>query len=91
MMKNLITLIFSLFVSFHSLAEFKPDLFKGFLAYMKKDYEFEFLRLLYNHNYHHDDRNTDECPALAALGQGTTCGGMFFWCGEEVPLFKVAV
>ena len=39
MMKNLITLIFSLFVSFQSLAEFKPDFNEGLAAYQSGDYE----------------------------------------------------
>ena len=39
MMKNLITLIFSLAVSFNSLAEFKPDFNKGIAAYREQDYE----------------------------------------------------
>ncbi len=38
-MKNLITLIFSLFVSFQSLAEFKPDYLEALRAYLKEDYE----------------------------------------------------
>tara|TARA_B100001057_G_scaffold127370_1_gene126299 strand:- start:213 stop:338 length:126 start_codon:yes stop_codon:yes gene_type:complete len=37
-MKNLITLIFSLFVSFQSLAELKADYDKGLLAYSEQDY-----------------------------------------------------
>ena len=39
MMKNLITLIFSLVISFQSLAEFKPDFNKGIEAAQQGDYE----------------------------------------------------